>query len=90
MASVYIKLDYASLEKPFCLAVRDHDLGGVDWGWICRLDFENARLLASETNIPWWMDEPDWDAYFKRIARMEAERDIREAQKRLSALDDAP
>jgi hypothetical protein len=90
MASVYIKLDYLSIKKPFCLAVRHHHLGGVDWSCICRLDLEDARLLTAETNIPWWMDEPDWGVYFKRITRMEAERDVREAQKRLSALDDAP
>lgn len=85
--SVYVKAYYTSIEKPFSLEVRHSHCGGTDWHTICRLDLNDAQTLVKEGGLSWWMSEPDWGEHFKKIKRMEAERNIRNAQKTIQELD---
>ena len=85
--SVHIQLDYLSIEKPFRLMGRVHDLGGTDYWTICRLSKENAILLV-EKGIGWWRGEPNWTEFYRKLNILKAERDIRVAQEKLKALEE--
>jgi hypothetical protein len=87
--SVHITLDYKSIEKPFQLRGRVHDLGGTDYWTITRLTLDEAQLLH-RYGVPWWDKAPDLMELHRRLSLMEAERDKRKAEERIAALTHTP
>lgn len=85
MTSVHLKICYLSLEKPFLLIGRSAHCGGTDYWTICRLNEDDTRLLHKE-GISWLYGEPDWENHYKRIQLYKAERDKKEAEKRIEEL----
>jgi hypothetical protein len=83
--SVAIVLDFNSIEKPFRLRGRVHDLGGTSYWTIARLTLDEAELLH-KYGVPWFEGEPDMPSMHKRLALMEASRNMEEAETRLAAL----
>lgn len=86
MSSAVLRVDYnGNLDKPFLLIERNAHCGGTEYDTICRLTESHARLL-SEEGIRWLYGEPDWVKHYRKMEILLAERDVREAEKRLAAL----
>lgn len=87
MRSAEIILDYQTIQKPFKLVERTHDLSGTDYRTICRLTREDAELLA-EAGVSYLYGKPDLDKFFATIERMEAEKALADAKNNLQAAEE--
>ena len=86
MTDVYIRAEYQSIERPFCLEGREHTMAETIKWTICSLSADNARLL-SENGIGWRDGEPDWVVHAQKIALMQAQKDKADAEKRIAKLE---
>lgn len=79
MISIVIKPSGLPLSqgKPWHLAIRQHDLGGTDYSTICRLNDDQAKLLAEEKQVSFLYGAPDWNEHARLTALNEA-RSLRE------------
>jgi len=77
-----------SMNKPWLLVLRSHDLGGTDYEAVARLDDDHAAEIVAISNITWLYGEPDWDERARkrkleraRVLREEAEKIEKENQR---------
>ncbi len=87
MRSAEIILDYQSIQKPFRLVERTHDLSGTDYRTICRLSLEDAELLA-DSGVSYLYKKPDLEKFFATIEKMEAEKAVADAKANLEKAEE--
>jgi len=85
MLSAHIVVDYNNLDKPFRLIERQAHCGGTEYGTICRLSEDHARLLSIE-GITWLYGEPDWSAHYDKLDLYRAEKEKSDVEKRIAEL----
>lgn len=84
-----------SADRPWNLVLRQHDLAGTDYHFICRLTDEQAQLIIDAGAPRWLYGPPDWSARQRskdaeRARKLRAEAD--EIERRLAQKEptDAP
>lgn len=87
MRSAEIILDYQSIQKPFKLVERTHEMSGTDYRTICRLTFEDAELLA-DAGVSYLYGKPDLQKFFATIEKMEAEKAVADAKANLEKAEE--
>jgi hypothetical protein len=75
-----------SLEKPWRLVNRTHDLGGTDYETICYLTTDMAQNFFYDGIADFLHGEPDWDKFYADLEVRKAKAKLKEAEEKLTHL----
>lgn len=73
-----------SVNKPWSLVLRTHDLSGTSYRGIALLDDSTAQKVMEAGPISWLFGEPDWNERFRK-RQIERARVMREEADKIEA-----